>query len=112
MILTDGIRMRRGGTKVYNADGSAVNGTQYWQNNVYKNIEGTNILRGDAGQNMAENLFYGEGGNVFKGRIIDNGWVNDLFLNYGKCKKITISPAPIEDNSYRGTFSPMLYNYC
>lgn len=101
-----------GGTKVYNADGSAVNGTQYWQNNVYKNIEGTNILRGDAGQNMAENLFYGEGGNVFKGRIIDNGWVNDSFLNYGKCKKITISPAPIEDNSYRGTFSPVLYNYC
>lgn len=46
-----------GGTKVYNADGSAVNGTQYWQNNVYQNTEGTNILRGDAGQNMAENLF-------------------------------------------------------
>ena len=101
-----------GGTKVYNADGSAVNGTQYWQNNVYQNIEGTNILRGDAGQNMAENLFYGEGGNVFKGRIIDNGWVNDSFLNYGKCKKITISPAPIEDNSYRGTFVPVLNNYC
>ena len=101
-----------GGTKVYNADGSAVNGTQYWQNNVYQNIEGTNILRGDAGQNMAENLFYGEGGNAFKGRIIDNGWVNDSFLNYGKCKKITISPAPIEDNSYRGTFVPVLDNYC
>lgn len=90
-----------GGTKVYNADGSAVNGTQYWQNNVYQNTEGTNILRGDAGQNMAENLFYGEVGNSFKGRIIDNGWVNDSFLNYGKCKKITISPAPIENNSYR-----------
>lgn len=101
-----------GGTKVYNADGSAVNGTQYWQNNVYQNIEGTNILRGDAGQNMAENFFYGEGGNVFKGRIIDNGWVNDSFLNYGKCKKITISPAPIENNSYRGTFVPVLDNYC
>ena len=42
-----------GGTKVYNADGSAVNGTQYWQNNVYQNIEGTNILRGDDGQDMA-----------------------------------------------------------
>lgn len=101
-----------GGTKVYNADGSAVNGTQYWQNNVYQNIEGTNILRGDAGQNMAENLFYGEVGNSFKGRIIDNGWVNDSFLNYGKCKKITISPAPIENNSYRGTFVPVLDNYC
>lgn len=101
-----------GGTKVYNADGSAVNGTQYWQNNVYQNIEGTNILRGDAGQNMAENFFYGEGGNVFKGRIIDNGWVNDSFLNYGKCKKITISPAPIKNNSYRGTFVPVLDNYC
>lgn len=101
-----------GGTKVYNADGSAVNGTQYWQNSVYQNIEGTNILRGDAGQNMAENFFYGEGGNVFKGRIIDNGWVNDSFLNYGKCKKITISPAPIENNSYRGTFVPVLDNYC
>lgn len=101
-----------GGTKVYNADGSAVNGTQYWQNNVYQNTEGTNILRGDAGQNMAENLFYGEVGNSFKGRIIDNGWVNDSFLNYGKCKKITISPAPIENNSYRGTFVPVLDNYC
>lgn len=101
-----------GGTKVYNADGSAVNGTQYWQNNVYQNTEGTNILRGDAGQNMAENLFYGEVGNSFKGRIIDDGWVNDSFLNYGKCKKITISPAPIENNSYRGTFVPVLDNYC
>lgn len=101
-----------GGTKVYNADGSAVNGTQYWQNNVYQNTEGTNILRGDAGQNMAENLFYGEVGNSFKGRIIDNGWVNNSFLNYGKCKKITISPAPIENNSYRGTFVPVLDNYC
>ena len=101
-----------GGTKVYNADGSAVNGTQYWQNNVYQNTEGMNILRGDAGQNMAENLFYGEVGNSFKGRIIDNGWVNDSFLNYGKCKKITISPAPIENNSYRGTFVPVLDNYC
>lgn len=101
-----------GGTKVYNADGSAVNGTQYWQNNVYQNTEGTNILRGDAGQNMAENLFYGEVGNSFKGRIIDNGWVNDSFLNYGKCKKITISPAPIENNSYRETFVPVLDNYC
>lgn len=101
-----------GGTKVYNADGSAVNGTQYWQNNVYQNTEGTNILRGDAGQNMAENLFYGEVGNSFKGRIIDNGRVNDSFLNYGKCKKITISPAPIENNSYRGTFVPVLDNYC
>lgn len=101
-----------GGTKVYNADGSAMNGTQYWQNNVYQNTEGTNILRGDAGQNMAENLFYGEVGNSFKGRIIDNGWVNDSFLNYGKCKKITISPAPIENNSYRGTFVPVLDNYC
>lgn len=100
-----------GGTKVYNADGSAVNGTQYWHNNVYQNIEGTNILRGDAGQNMAENLFYGEGGNAFKGRIIDNGWVNDSFLNYGKCKKITISPAPIEDNSDRGSYSGVFYNY-
>lgn len=100
-----------GGTKVYNADGSAVNGTQYWQNNVYQNIEGTNILRGDAGQNMAENLFYGESGNEFKGRIIDNGWVNDSFLNYGKCKKITINHAPIEDNSYRGSYSGVFYNY-
>ena len=61
---------------------------------------------------MAENLFYGEVGNSFKGRIIDNGWVNDSFLNYGKCKKITISPAPIENNSYRGTFVPVLDNYC
>ena len=100
-----------GGTKVYNADGSAVNGTQYWQNNVYQNIEGTNILRGDAGQNMAENLFYGESGNEFKGRIIDNGWINDSFLNYGKCKKITINHAPIEDNSYRGSYSGVFYNY-
>lgn len=100
-----------GGTKVYNADGSAINGTQYWQNNVYQNTEGTNILRGDAGQNMAENLFYGESGNEFKGRIIDNGWVNDSFLNYGKCKKITINHAPIEDNSYRGSYSGVFYNY-
>lgn len=100
-----------GGTKVYNADGSAINGTQYWQNNVYRNTEGTNILRGDAGQNMAENLFYGESGNEFKGGIIDNGWVNDSFLNYGKCKKITINHAPIEDNSYRGSYSGVFYNY-
>lgn len=76
-----------GGTKVYNADGSAVNGTQYWQNNVYQNIEGTNILRGDAGQNMAECLFYGNSYKVFDGKITDNDWVNDSSLKYGKCKK-------------------------
>lgn len=98
-----------GGTKVYNADGSAVNGTQYWHNNVYQNIEGTNILRGDAGQNMAEHCFYGNG---FKGMVTDNGWVNDSALNYGKCKKITISPAPTEDENYRGTFVYVLDNYC
>lgn len=100
-----------GGTKVYNADGSAVNGTQYWQNNVYQNIEGTNILRGDAGQNMAECLFYGNSYKVFDGKITDNDWVNDSSLKYGKCKKITISPAQVENNSYRGSYSGVLYNY-
>lgn len=100
-----------GGTKVYNADGSAVNGTQYWQNNVYQNMEGTNILRGDAGQNMAEYLFYGNSYKTFEGKITDNGWVNDSSLNYGKCKKITISPAQVENNSYRGSYSGVLYNY-
>ncbi len=100
-----------GGTKVYNADGSAVNGTQYWQNNVYQNIEGTNILRGDAGQNMAEYLFYGNSYKVFDGKITDNDWVNDSSLKYGKCKKITISPAQVENNSYRGSYSGVLYNY-
>ena len=100
-----------GGTKVYNADGSAVNGTQYWQNNVYQNIEGTNILRGDAGQNMAECLFYGNSYKGFDGKITDNDWVNDSSLKYGKCKKITISPAQVENNSYRGSYSGVLYNY-
>ena len=100
-----------GGTKVYNADGSAVNGTQYWQNNVYQNIEGTNILRGDAGQNMAECLFYGNSYKVFDGKITDNDWVNDSSLKYGKCKKITISPAQVENDSYRGSYSGVLYNY-
>lgn len=100
-----------GGTKVYNADGSAVNGTQYWQNNVYQNTEGTNILRGDAGQNMAEVLFYGNSYKVFDGKITDNDWVNDSSLKYGKCKKITISPAQVENNSYRGSYSGVLYNY-
>ena len=100
-----------GGTKVYNADGSAVNGTQYWQNNVYQNMEGTNILRGDAGQNMAEYLFYGNSYKTFEGKITDNGWVNDSSLNYGKCKKITISPAQVENNSYRGSYSDVFYNY-
>lgn len=100
-----------GGTKVYNADGSAVNGTQYWQNNIYQNIEGTNILRGDAGQNMAECLFYGNNYKGFEGKITDNGWVNDSSLNYGKCKKITITPAQVENNSYRGSYSGVFYTY-
>ena len=100
-----------GGTKVYNADGSAVNATQYWQNNVYQNIEGTNILRGDAGQNMAECLFYGNNYKEFEGKITDNGWVNDSSLNYGKCKKITITPAQVENNSYRGSYSGVFYTY-
>lgn len=100
-----------GGTKVYNADGSAVNGTQYWQNNVYQNIKGTNILRGDAGQNMAECLFYGNDYKGFEGKITDNGWVNDSSLNYGKCKKITITPAQVENNSYRGSYSGVFYTY-
>ena len=102
-----------GGTKVYNADGSAVNGTQYWQNNVYQNLEGTNVLRGDAGQNMAEQLFYGNfQDNGYKGKVVDDGWINDSALNYGKCKKITITPAPNEDGSHRGTYSLVLDNYC
>lgn len=88
-----------------------MNGTQYWQNNVYQNIEGTNILRGDAGQNMAECLFYGNDYKGFEGKITDNGWVNDSSLNYGKCKKITITPAQVENNSYRGSYSGVFYTY-
>lgn len=60
-----------GGTKFYNADGSAVNGTQYWQNNVYQNIEGTNILRGDDGQDVAKNKLYAQ--DPVENNVVDNG---------------------------------------
>ena len=101
-----------GGTKVYNADGSAVNGTQYWQNNVYQNIEGTNILRGDAGQNMAEHLIYGTGNVV--GNVIDNGWVSDSNLQYGKSKKITINSIFTSDDGKKdstGTYIRIFDDY-
>ena len=101
-----------GGTKVYNADGSAVNGTQYWQNNVYQNIEGTNILRGDDGQNMAEHLIYGTGNVV--GNVIDNGWVSDSNLQYGKSKKITINSIFTSDEEKKdstGTYIRIFDDY-
>lgn len=101
-----------GGTKVYNADGSAVNGTQYWQNNVYQNIEGTNILRGDDGQNMAEHLIYGTGNVV--GNVIDNGWVSDPNLQYGKSKKITINSIFTSDDGKKdstGTYIRIFDDY-
>lgn len=101
-----------GGTKVYNADGSAVNGTQYWQNNVYQNIEGTNILRGDDGQNMAEHLIYGTGNVV--GNVIDNGWVSDSNLQYGKSKKITINSIFTSDDGKKdstGTYIRIFDDY-
>lgn len=99
-----------GGTKVYNADGSAVNGTQYWQNNVYQNIEGTNILRGDAGQNMAEYLYCGNAST--QDSVIDNGWVSDTALTYGKCKKITINHPIGDGNNCTGSYSAALDDYC
>ena len=101
-----------GGTKVYNADGSAVNGTQYWQKNIYQNTEGTNILRGDDGQNMAEHLIYGTGNAV--GNVIDNGWVSDSNLQYGKSKKITINSIFTSDDGKKdstGTYIRIFDDY-
>lgn len=99
-----------GGTKVYNADGSALNGTQYWQNNVYQNIEGTNILRGDDGQDMAKHRLYAL--DPVGNNIVDNGWVNESSLGYGKCKKITINHVHEGSDKTTGTYRKVLDEYC
>lgn len=99
-----------GGTKVYNADGSAVNGTQYWQNNVYQNIEGTNILRGDDGQDMAKHRLYAL--DPVGNNIVDDGWVNKSSLGYGKCKKITINHVHEGSDKTTGTYRKVLDEYC
>ena len=99
-----------GGTKVYNADGSAVNGTQYWQNNVYQNIEGTNILRGDDGQDMAKHRLYAL--DPVGNNIVDDGWVNESSLGYGKCKKITINHVHEGSDKTTGTYRKVLDEYC
>lgn len=99
-----------GGTKVYNADGSAVNGTQYWQNNVYQNIEGTNILRGDDGQDVAKNKLYAQ--DPVENNVVDNGWVNDAGLSYGKCKKITINNVHSGDDKTTGIYTSFINEYC
>ena len=99
-----------GGTKVYNADGSAVNGTQYWQNNVYQNTEGTNILRGDDGQDMAKHKLYAL--DPVENNIVDNGWVNESSLGYGKCKKITINHVHEGSDKTTGTYRKVLDDYC
>lgn len=98
-----------GGTKVYNADGSAVNGTQYWQNNVYQNIEGTNILRGDDGQDVAKNKLYAQ--DPVENNVVDNGWVNDAGLSYGKCKKITINNVHSGDDKTTGIYTSFINEY-
>lgn len=99
-----------GGTKVYNADGSAVNGTQYWQNSVYQNIEGTNILRGDDGQDVAKNKLYAQ--DPVENNVVDNGWVNDAGLSYGKCKKITINNVHSGDDKTTGIYTSFINEYC
>lgn len=99
-----------GGAKVYNADGSAVNGTQYWQNNVYQNIESTNILRGDDGQDMAKHKLYAL--DPVENNIVDNGWVNDTELSYGKCKKITINNVHAGDDKTTGIYTLFINEYC
>ncbi len=99
-----------GGTKVYNADGSAVNGTQYWQNNVYQNIEGTNILRGDDGQDMAKHRLYAL--DPVGNNIVDDGWINESSLGYGKCKKITINHVHEGSDKTTGTYRKVLDEYC
>ena len=99
-----------GGTKVYNADGSAVNGTQYWQNNVYQNIEGTNILRGDDGQDVAKNKLYAQ--DPVENNVVANGWVNDAGLSYGKCKKITINNVHSGDDKTTGIYTSFINEYC
>lgn len=99
-----------GGTKVYNADGSAVNGTQYWQNSVYQNIEGTNILRGDDGQDVAKNKLYAQ--DPVENNVVDNSWVNDAGLSYGKCKKITINNVHSGDDKTTGIYTSFINEYC
>ena len=99
-----------GGTKVYNADGSAVNGTQYWQNNIYQNIEGTNILRGDDGQDVAKYRLYAA--DPVENNVVDNGWMNDTGLSYGKCKKITINNVHGGNDKTTGIYTLFINEYC
>lgn len=98
-----------GGTQVYDANGNAVEGTNYWQNGMYVNTEGSNILLGDVGQDYNASVYYKSGDT--SSRIIRSDWIEDDSLDFGKYKSTTIPDLSSIPGSYKGVFNAVVKGY-
>ena len=98
-----------GGTKVYNADGSAVNGTQYWQNNVYQNTEGSNVVVDI--KNEIYPIVYYNGQSHSNITIANLGWSEDQTLASKIANNIYFT-SNIPDNFDGGIYYMVFESYC
>ena len=98
-----------GGTKVYNADGSAVNGTQYWQNNVYQNTEGSNVVVDI--KNEIYPIVYYDGQSHSNITIANLGWSEDQTLTSKIANNIYFT-SNIPDNFNGGIYYMVFDSYC
>lgn len=98
-----------GGTKVYNADGSAVNGTQYWQNNVYQNTEGSNVVVDI--KNEIYPIVYYNGQSHSNITIANLGWSEDQTLASKIANNIYFT-SNIPDNFNGGIYYMVFESYC
>lgn len=98
-----------GGTKVYNADGSAVNGTQYWQNNIYQNTEGSNVVVDI--KNEIYPIVYYDGQSHSNITIANLGWSEDQTLASKIANNIYFT-SNIPDNFNGGIYYTVFESYC
>lgn len=98
-----------GGTKVYNADGSAVNGTQYWQNNVYQNTEGSNTVV-DIKNEIYPIVYYDTQPNS-NVTITNLGWTEEPALASKIANNIYFT-SNIPDNFNGGIYYTVFESYC
>lgn len=97
------------GTKIYNADGSAVNGTQYWQNNVYQNTEGSNVVVDI--KNEIYPIVYYNGQSHSNITIANLGWSEDQTLASKIANNIYFT-SNIPDNFDGGIYYMVFESYC
>lgn len=98
-----------GGTKVYNANGSAVNGTQYWQNNAYQNTKGSNTVV-DIKNEIYPIVYYDTHPNS-NVTITNLGWTEDPTLASKIANNIHFT-SNIPDNFNGGIYYTVFESYC